>query len=77
MKMIIQLDRKFNMIPSFSLPLTFILLCFGMLGVPDLYAGESVVVYSGRAERLIKPVLDHFQQTTGTTGYLSPPPMLG
>ena len=26
-----------------------------------------VVVYSGRAERLIKPVLDHFQKTTGTT----------
>ena len=38
------------------------------LEVPQTcYAGESVVVYSGRAERLIKPVLDHFEQTTGTT----------
>lgn len=67
MKMIIQIDRKFNMLHSFSMLLTFMLLYFGMLGVPDLSAEESVVVYSGRAERLIKPVLDHFQQTTGTT----------
>jgi len=55
------------MLHSFSMLLSFMLLCFGMLGIPDLYAGESVVVYSERAERLIKPVLDHFRQTTGTT----------
>ena len=33
----------------------------------ELYAADTVVVYSGRAERLIKPVLDHFEETTGTT----------
>ncbi len=35
--------------------------------VPAIKANDSVVVYSGRAERLIKPVLDHFEKTTGTT----------
>jgi len=53
--------------PYFSIILSFILFGFGAFGVADLYAGESVVVYSGRAERLIKPVLDHFEKTTGTT----------
>ncbi|RMH32288.1 MAG: extracellular solute-binding protein [Nitrospirae bacterium] len=31
------------------------------------YAAESLVVYSGRAERLIKPVLDVFEDKTGIT----------
>ena len=67
MKMIIQIDRKFKILPFLSIHLAFVLLGFGTLKVQDLYAGDSVVVYSGRAERLIKPVLDHFEQTTGTT----------
>ena len=29
------------------------------------YAGDSLIVYSGRAERLIKPVLDTFQAESG------------
>jgi iron(III) transport system substrate-binding protein len=67
MKMIIQIVRKFNIMPYLSILLSFVLSGFGALAVADLYAGESVVVYSGRAERLIKPVLDHFEKTTGTT----------
>ncbi len=67
MKMIIQIVKKTSIPPLFS-----IILAFGLSGVtdwsvPHLSAAESVVVYSGRAERLIKPVLDHFEQTTGTT----------
>lgn len=31
----------------------------------DLLAADQIVVYSGRAERLIKPVLDAFQAKTG------------
>ena len=67
MKMIIQIVRKSRILPFFSILLPLGLLCFGTLGLPELYAEDSVVVYSGRAERLIKPVLDHFQKTTGTT----------
>lgn len=33
--------------------------------VGDTLAAERLVVYSGRAERLIKPVLDAFQEKTG------------
>jgi len=66
MKLIIQIDRKLTIMPYLSILLSFMILCFGAINVQDLYAGESVVVYSGRAERLIKPVLDHFEKTTGT-----------
>ncbi len=52
--------------PYFSILLSVLLFGFGAINVPDLYAGESVIVYSGRAERLIKPVLNHFEKTTGT-----------
>ena len=67
MKMIIQIVKKFTILPFLSIPLAFALLASGAFGVPELCAGDVVVVYSGRAERLIKPVLDHFQKTTGTT----------
>jgi iron(III) transport system substrate-binding protein len=67
MKMIIQIVRNFRILPFLSIPLSCLLLGFGTLGVSDIFAAESVIVYSGRAERLIKPVLDHFEKTTGTT----------
>ena len=67
MKMIIQIVRNFRILPFLSIPLSCLLLGFGTLGVSDIFAAESVIVYSGRAERLIKPVLDHFERTTGTT----------
>ena len=67
MKMIIQIVRNFCILPFLSIPLSCLLLGFGTLGVSDIFAAESVIVYSGRAERLIKPVLDHFEKTTGTT----------
>ncbi len=35
------------------------------LSLSDGYAADRLVVYSGRAERLIKPVLDVFQEKTG------------
>ena len=35
------------------------------LGPADSWAAEKLVVYSGRAERLIKPVLDAFSKKTG------------
>lgn len=41
-------------------------LLIGLVGsVGELRAAERLVVYSGRAERLIKPVLDAFQAKTG------------
>jgi iron(III) transport system substrate-binding protein len=67
MKMIIQIVKEFIIMPYFSILFTLVFLCSGSMGMADLYAGDSVVVYSGRAERLIKPVLDHFQEKTGTT----------
>ena len=67
MKMIAQIVRKFDIFPFLSILLAFVLLVSVVIGVPQLYAEGTVVVYSGRAERLIKPVLDHFEQTTGTT----------
>ena len=67
MKMIIQIVRKLSISPFLSMLLAFgFLSCLDLSG-PKLSAADSVVVYSGRAERLIKPVLDHFEQTTGTT----------
>ena len=45
-------------------PLFFVLV--SLLGLPSLSAAdEGLVVYSGRAERLIQPVLDAFQARTG------------
>ncbi|MBV6468799.1 MAG: putative binding protein component of ABC iron transporter [Nitrospirae bacterium] len=46
------------------------LLSFGILlasffPIPSVGAAEKLVVYSGRAERLIKPVLDEFQAKSG------------
>jgi iron(III) transport system substrate-binding protein len=44
-----------------------VLSLIGILGAPSvpLAASDRLVVYSGRAERLIKPVLDAFQAKTG------------
>lgn len=67
MKMITQLVGKFKIFPFFSILFPFVFLFSGAYETPELHAGNSVVVYSGRAERLIKPVLDHFEQATGTT----------
>ncbi|MFO0767323.1 MAG: extracellular solute-binding protein [Nitrospiraceae bacterium] len=39
-------------------------LCLSALS-PDAQAADKLVVYSGRAERLIKPVLDEFQAKSG------------
>ncbi len=36
-----------------------------LYGPPLSFSGDSLVVYSGRAERLIKPVLDAFQAESG------------
>jgi len=44
----------------FSLTLAGLLFCF----LPHAFAAENLVVYSGRAERLIQPVLDAFQAKT-------------
>ncbi len=74
MKMIIQIVKKLGMHNSLGLVLGFAVFGLGILPVENLHAGDSVVVYSGRAERLIKPVLDHFQDTTGTT-VRSPAPL--
>jgi hypothetical protein len=60
MKMIIQIVRNFRILPFLSIPLSCLLLGFGTLGVSDIFAAESVIVYSGRAERLIKPVFNNF-----------------
>ena len=38
-----------------------------LLSATNTHAEESLTVYSGRAERLIKPVLDTFQNDTGIT----------
>ncbi len=62
-----QTPKKFLIMRYFSMLLSFLFLTVGGQQISEVYAGESVVVYSGRAERLIKPVLDHFQETTGTT----------
>jgi iron(III) transport system substrate-binding protein len=47
--------------------LVLALLAIGLIPLlsADLPAGDRVVVYSGRAERLIKPVLDAFRAKTG------------
>jgi iron(III) transport system substrate-binding protein len=46
--------------------LQVIVCAYCLLSVTDqLLAADKLVVYSGRAERLIKPVLDEFQSKTG------------
>ena len=67
MKLIIQMVRTLQPIPFIALLLVTVGLSLYPMNTPELYAADTVVVYSGRAERLIKPVLDHFQETTGTT----------
>ncbi|MGQ0811162.1 MAG: extracellular solute-binding protein [Nitrospiraceae bacterium] len=48
------------------LPIVLGILCSLLPGlVSTLSAADRIVVYSGRAERLIKPVLDAFQARTG------------
>ena len=43
-----------------------ILLCVFLLLAPSIsWSADQLIVYSGRAERLIKPVLDAFQSETG------------
>ena len=53
--------------PYLSMLLAVSIFLFGSINVQESIAAETVVVYSGRAERLIKPVLDHFEKSTGTT----------
>ncbi len=57
--------------PSQSVTKVFICslgFCVFLLCVPSFsYSGDSLVVYSGRAERLIKPVLDAFEAESGIT----------
>ncbi len=67
MKMIIQIVKKSRGLSKKTSIYLLAFLCLGSWLDSGLFAGESVVVYSGRAERLIKPVLDHFQDSTGTT----------
>ncbi len=67
MKMIIQIVKN---LPSFQYIAFFsavIALSFIPIAKEVACAENSVVVYSGRAERLIKPALDQFQKTTGIT----------
>lgn len=45
----------------------FILIALLLCVPPYSFSGDSLVVYSGRAERLIKPVLDAFQAESGIT----------
>lgn len=49
---------------SFFLGVLFLSSLVSLIPV-DSWAAEKLVVYSGRAERLIKPVLDAFQKKTG------------
>lgn len=45
--------------------LVFLVLWAAPIREADSAAGDRLVIYSGRAERLIKPVLDSFQAKTG------------
>ena len=49
---------------SFFVTLALVFLVF-VAGGSLVYGADSLTVYSGRAERLIKPVLDTFQDKTG------------
>jgi iron(III) transport system substrate-binding protein len=53
--------------PRAFLILIFVLglLCLSQLSTTATLAADKLVVYSGRAERLIKPVLDEFQSKSG------------
>lgn len=48
-----------------SLAFVLGLLCLSQLTTTAAFAADKLVVYSGRAERLIKPVLDEFQSKSG------------
>lgn len=50
---------------SVSMALLALLAAMAGLALPPAAAADKLVVYSGRAERLIKPVLDAFQARTG------------
>lgn len=67
MKMIIQIVRKFPYFQYVVFLFAVITLSFSPITEQTAFATDSVVVYSGRAERLIKPALDQFQKTTGIT----------
>jgi iron(III) transport system substrate-binding protein len=67
MKMIIQIVRKFPSFQYVAFLSAVLTLSFSPITEQTACATESVVVYSGRAERLIKPALDQFQQKTGIT----------
>ena len=47
------------------LAFTFVLSLLGLAPITSTFAADKLVVYSGRAERLIKPVLDEFQAKSG------------
>lgn len=53
------------MIYQFQLSALVALLCLSIACPPPASAADKLVVYSGRAERLIKPVLDAFTAKTG------------
>lgn len=53
------------MIYQFQLSALVALLCLSAACPPPASAADKLVVYSGRAERLIKPVLDAFTAKTG------------
>ena len=59
---------KKNLIMPYFFPMTWILVFLVFFAGGSLAdAADSLTVYSGRAERLIKPVLDTFQEKTGIT----------
>ncbi len=67
MKMIIQIVTSLLSFRPLSASLCVVFTFALTFPATTVMAGDSIVVYSGRAERLIKPVLDHFQDTTGIT----------
>ncbi len=52
-------------VPAWAVLALAVTLGVQQLAAPSTSAAEELVVYSGRAERLIKPVLDSFQAKTG------------
>lgn len=59
--------NQFQNLPTSSAFLWILLLACALSAAPlqPVAAADKLVVYSGRAERLIKPVLDEFQAKTG------------
>lgn len=56
--------RRAGLLNSLRLPLVLVLLVIAREPAP-VQAADQLTVYSGRAERLIKPVLDEFTAKTG------------